>query len=73
MANRYGPLGLDRPHNLKVDGFYLFDLKKAGQLITGAQLPRAVGHRAQRARRAPDLRQRRVVPPAARRDRSARR
>ena len=36
MANRYGPLGLDRPHNVKLDGFYLFDLKKAGQLVVGA-------------------------------------
>src|SRR5258706_10590162 len=36
MANRYGPLGLDRPHNLKIDGFYQFDLKKAGLLTTGA-------------------------------------
>ena len=35
MANRYGPMGLDRPHNLKIDGFYLFDFKKAGQLVTG--------------------------------------
>ncbi len=36
MANRYGPLGLDRPHNIKIDGFYQFDLKKAGQIVTGA-------------------------------------
>ena len=35
MANRYGALGLDRPHNLKVDGFYQFDLKKAGLITTG--------------------------------------
>jgi len=35
MANRYGFMGLDRPHNLKVDGFYAFDFKKAGALITG--------------------------------------
>jgi Carboxypeptidase regulatory-like domain/TonB dependent receptor len=35
MANRFGPLGLDRPHNLKVDGFYQFDFKKAGLLTTG--------------------------------------
>ncbi len=35
MANRYGPLGLDRPHNLKIDGFYQFDLKKAGIITTG--------------------------------------
>ncbi len=38
MANRYGALGLDRPHNLKVDGFYAFDLKKAGQLVVGGSL-----------------------------------
>jgi hypothetical protein len=36
MANRYGPMGLDRPHNFKVDGFYLWNLKKAGELVTGA-------------------------------------
>ena len=38
MANRYGPLGLDRTHNIKVDGFYQFDLKKAGQIVAGASL-----------------------------------
>ena len=36
MANRYGAMGLDRPHNLKVDGFYQFDLKKAGLVVLGA-------------------------------------
>lgn len=36
MANRYGPMGLDRPHNIKIDGFYQFDLKKGGVLTTGA-------------------------------------
>lgn len=36
MPNRYGPSGLDRPHNLKVDGFYAFDLKKAGIAVLGA-------------------------------------
>ncbi len=35
MANRYGNMGLDRPHNVKVDGFYQFDFKKAGFLTTG--------------------------------------
>ena len=35
MANRYGPLGLDRPHNFKVDGFYRFNFKQAGLLTTG--------------------------------------
>jgi len=38
MANRYGPLGLDRPHNLKVDGFYQFDFKKAGLLTVGSSI-----------------------------------
>jgi len=38
MANRYGLLGLDRPHNVKLDGFYQFDLKKAGLITTGASL-----------------------------------
>lgn len=36
MANRYGPLGLDRPHNLKIDGFYQFDLRTIGLVTTGA-------------------------------------
>src|SRR5262249_50913227 len=36
LANRYGFLGLDRPHNLKVDGFYLFDLKEIGLVTIGA-------------------------------------
>ncbi len=35
MPNRYGPSGLDRPHAVKVDGFYMFNLQKAGLLITG--------------------------------------
>jgi hypothetical protein len=35
MANRYGNMGLDRPHNLKIDGFYAFDLKTAGILTLG--------------------------------------
>jgi hypothetical protein len=38
MANRYGSMGLDRPHNIKIDGFYAFDLKKAGQFVFGASL-----------------------------------
>jgi hypothetical protein len=35
MANRYGALGLDRPHNIKLDGFYMFDLHGAGQIVVG--------------------------------------
>jgi hypothetical protein len=35
MSNRYGSLGLDRPHLVKIDGFYQFDLEKAGVVIVG--------------------------------------
>jgi hypothetical protein len=35
MANRYGPMGLDRPHNFKFDGFYQIDLKKMGVVVLG--------------------------------------
>ena len=75
MANRYGPLGLDRPHNLKVDGFYLFDLKKAGELTTGASFRAQSGipHNALGASPHAGLRPGRVVPAAARRSRRARR
>jgi outer membrane receptor protein involved in Fe transport len=38
LANRYGPMGLDRPHNLKIDGFYRFDLKTAGIVTLGASI-----------------------------------
>ena len=36
MANRFGAMKLDRPHNLKIDGFYLFELSKRSRLVTGA-------------------------------------
>ncbi|HEY0477674.1 MAG TPA: TonB-dependent receptor [Kofleriaceae bacterium] len=35
MPNRFGPSGLDRPHNLKIDGFYQWNLKDVGVIITG--------------------------------------
>jgi outer membrane receptor protein involved in Fe transport len=35
MANRWGPMGLDRPHNIKLDGFYQFDLKELGLVVLG--------------------------------------
>ena len=38
LANRYGPLPQDRPHYIKLDGYYQFDLKQAGQLTTGVRL-----------------------------------
>jgi hypothetical protein len=38
LANRYGATGLDRPHNLKIDGFYRFDLKTAGLITLGASI-----------------------------------
>jgi hypothetical protein len=38
LANRFGPLGLDRPHSGKLDGFYLFDLARAGLITVGTSL-----------------------------------
>jgi outer membrane receptor protein involved in Fe transport len=35
LANRIGPLSLDRPHYIKLDGYYTFDFKKAGHLTIG--------------------------------------
>lgn len=38
MANRDGPLPQDRPHFIKLDGHYTFDLKEAGEITTGASI-----------------------------------
>jgi hypothetical protein len=38
MANRTGPLPHDRPHSFKLDGYYTFDLEKAGRVTAGARL-----------------------------------
>lgn len=38
LANRYGPLPQDRPHYIKLDGYYSFDLKKAGELTIGTRI-----------------------------------
>jgi hypothetical protein len=35
LGNRLGPLPQDRPHYIKLDGYYKADLKKAGELTTG--------------------------------------
>ena len=35
LANRDGPLPIDHPHDFKVDGYYVWDFKKAGQMVTG--------------------------------------
>ena len=35
LSNRVGPLPQDRPHYIKLDGYYTFDLKKAGDLTVG--------------------------------------
>jgi hypothetical protein len=35
LANRIGPLRTDKPHYIKIDGYYNWDFKKAGQLTTG--------------------------------------
>lgn len=38
LANRDGALPGDRPHSIKIDGYYTFDLKQAGELTTGVRL-----------------------------------
>jgi hypothetical protein len=35
LANRDGPLPQDRPHYLKLDGYYVFDFEEDGQLTAG--------------------------------------
>ena len=37
LANRAGALPQDRPHYLKLDGYYTFDLKKAGAITVGVR------------------------------------
>jgi hypothetical protein len=37
LANRRGPLPQDHPHALKVDGYYVVDLHRAGSLTMGAR------------------------------------
>ena len=38
LGNRIGPLPQDRPHYIKLDGYYTFDFKKAGQATVGIRL-----------------------------------
>jgi hypothetical protein len=38
LANRQGSLPQDRPHYVKLDGYYLFDLRKQGALVVGARV-----------------------------------
>jgi hypothetical protein len=38
LANRVGPLPLDRPHYIKLDGYYIFDFKNKGSLTVGGRL-----------------------------------
>jgi hypothetical protein len=35
LANRVGPLPTDRPHYIKLDGYYTFDFKQKGSLTLG--------------------------------------
>jgi hypothetical protein len=37
LGNRIGPLQTDRPHYIKLDGYYTFDFKKYGALTTGVR------------------------------------
>lgn len=43
LGNRYGPLPNDRPHDLKIDGYYVADLERAGELTAGARVRVASG------------------------------
>jgi hypothetical protein len=38
LANRQGPLPQDRPHYVKLDGYYTFDFSKQGTLTLGARI-----------------------------------
>jgi hypothetical protein len=38
LANRQGPLPQDRPHYVKLDGYYMFDFHKQGALTLGARI-----------------------------------
>jgi len=38
LANRDGDLPADRPHNIKLDGYYTFDLKDAGAVTAGVRV-----------------------------------
>ena len=38
LANRRGPLPQDRPHSIKLDGFYRFDLGKLNALTAGTRI-----------------------------------
>jgi outer membrane receptor protein involved in Fe transport len=38
LANRQGALPQDRPHYVKLDGYYIFDLRKQGALIVGSRI-----------------------------------
>jgi hypothetical protein len=37
LGNRIGPLQTDRPHYIKLDGYYTFDFNKYGSLTTGVR------------------------------------
>lgn len=36
VRNSFGPLSNDRPHTVKLDGYYQFDLREAGRLTLGS-------------------------------------
>ena len=44
VRNAYGPLFDNRPHNIKVDGFYSFDLQEAGRLTLGTSVRYSSGY-----------------------------
>lgn len=43
MANRDGPLPQDRPHYLKIDAYYTFDLERLGEVTVGGRFRASSG------------------------------
>ncbi len=44
VRNSFGPLSFDTPHRVKLDGFYMFDLRESGRLTVGTSFRRASGY-----------------------------
>ncbi len=44
VRNNFGPLSYDTPHRVKLDGFYVFDLKDAGALTAGGSFRGSSGY-----------------------------
>jgi hypothetical protein len=66
LANRDGKLSQDRPHYIKVDGYYKSTSRRPATSRSARAWPRPVGYAGEHAGAALLVRRRRVVPAAAR-------